>query len=418
MSGPEFDAVIAGGGLSGLSLAAHLATAGWQDRAVLVVDDAARRPAATSWGFWSAAPDLLDAAVSRSYRRVRVHAAGRSSVLPLGGYHYRVVRRPDLERVVRGLLAGCPRFALSTGRVEAVRDDGDAAEVVVDGRPIRTWWAFDSVTPPPHGPPVDAWLAFTGWEIHSRHDRFDPDTPTLFDFRTPQTGGARFCYLLPEDARHALVELTEFVPRGRRPPDGATRRAALAGYLRDIVGCDGYTVARTESSVLPLRIRPPGRRSGRVLAIGARGGLVKASTGYAYQRIQRDSAAIARSLVRHGHPYHLPGPRRRHRLLDAVLLDVFERDPPRLEQAFARLFAANPADRVLRFLDEDSGPPDDLRLMVSLAAAPYLRALLHRLWRGSRAAGRPSAAWPTPRAAPAGRTLAAATRRPRAPAGR
>jgi len=47
---PHYDAVIAGGGLSGLSLAAHLAAFGWRDHSVLVVDDPAARPSAQSWG--------------------------------------------------------------------------------------------------------------------------------------------------------------------------------------------------------------------------------------------------------------------------------------------------------------------------------------------------------------------------------
>jgi len=54
----RFDAVIGGGGLAGRSLAAHLATRGWHDRSVLVVDD----PGAyrvERWGFWSARPGLL-----------------------------------------------------------------------------------------------------------------------------------------------------------------------------------------------------------------------------------------------------------------------------------------------------------------------------------------------------------------------
>src|SRR5439155_22842533 len=145
-------------------------------------------------------------------------------------------------------------------------------------------------------------------------------------------------------------ELTAFVPRRARPPASAARRAALASYLR---GTD-YEIVRTESAVLPLCAGSASRGVGRVLAIGARGGLVKASTGYAYQRIQRDSAAIAASLARHGHPFDTPPAVRRHRLLDAVLLDVLDRDPAELERAFARLFRRNPAERVLRFLDEDT----------------------------------------------------------------
>ena len=118
------------------------------------------------------------------------------------------------------------------------------------------------------------------------------------------------------------------------------------------------------------------------------------STGYAYQRIQRDSAAIAASLHRHGHPHDRPHPRRRHRLLDAILLDVLDRDPAQLELAFAALFAASPAERILRFLDEDTGVAEELRLAASMPPRPYLRALFGRvsqvsLGRRGAVAGRP-----------------------------
>lgn len=375
---PELDAVIAGGGLSGLSLAAHLAAGPWRNRRVLIFDDAAARPMAVRWGFWSDRAGLLDAAVSHTYDQVRICAAGASRVVPLGRYRYRVVRRTDLVRIVRGLLHTCPGYTILAGRVRDLRDGAAGAEVTVDGRLIRCQWAFDGVTVPPPGPQPDARLAFTGWEIECDRPVFDPRTPILFDFRTPQVTGARFVYVLPEDAHRALVELTEFVPRHAPPPAAAARREALAAYLRDVAHSGPYRILRTESAVLPLRTHPSGRRGRHVLTIGARGGLVKASTGYAYQRIQRDSAAIAASLDRAGHPFAIPPPRHRHRLLDTTLLDVLDRDPAELETAFARLFAANPAERVLRFLDEDTGPRDELRLIASLPPAPYLRALARR----------------------------------------
>jgi lycopene beta-cyclase len=376
----DYDAVIAGGGLAGLSLAAHLAAGGWRQRRVLVVDDPAERPPAVGWGFWSRRPGLLDDAVSRSYDRVRVRAAGTERTLPLGAYRYRVVHRSDLLRVVRWMLHRCRGFELRSGRVEGVRDGPGGAETTVDGRVVRSRWAFDSVSRPPASP-VDASLAFTGWEVACDRPHFDPDTPTLFDFRASPTGGASFVYVLPEDAHRALVEVTEFVPRHSAPPSASDRRTGLAAYLRDVVHCDDYRIRRAESAVVPLRCRPEARRGRHVLAIGARGGLVKASTGYAYQRIQRDSAAIAASLVRYGHPFGGPPPRRRHRLLDAVLLEVLDREPARLEQTFARLFADNPVDRVLRFLDEDTGVGDEVRLIASLPPTPFLRASVAALGR-------------------------------------
>jgi lycopene beta-cyclase len=370
-----FDAIIAGGGLSGLSLAAHLAAGPWRDRKVLLVDDDRAVPTATAWASWSARPGLLDAAVSRSFDRIRIHAGGVAAVLPLGRYRYGLVRRDALRRTTLDRLRGCPGFAVETGHVEHIDDGGT---VMVDGRRLEAAWVFDSVTRPPPGVDADARLAFTGWRIRAPAPSFDPDTPTLFDFRVPQPDGARFAYVLPDDATQALVELTEFVPRHAAPPSAGEREAALQEYIRHVLGIDHPQVLATESAVLPLRVEPPRRARGRVMTIGARAGLVKASTGYAYQRIQDDSAAVAASLARHGHPFAVPAAGRRHRWLDAVLLRVLDRDPAQLETAFARLFTAHPAERILRFLDERSPPPDDLRIVASLPPAPYLRALLGR----------------------------------------
>ena len=91
-----------------------------------------------------------------------------------------------------------------------------------------------------------------------RSDRpvFHPSLPTLFDFRTPQPDGARFAYVLPEDAHAALVELTEFVPRHAEPPPAVEREAALREYLSRVVRCDAYHIVRTESAVIPLDVRP------------------------------------------------------------------------------------------------------------------------------------------------------------------
>ncbi len=364
---PGFDAVIAGGGLAGLSLAAHLATGGWGDRRVLVVDDG--RPAARSWAFWSDRPGLLDGAVSRSFTRVRVG----TTTVPLAPYRYQVVRREDLSTVVGRILGACTGFECRTGTVEHVHDDGT---LLVDGTTVEGRWVFDSVTRPPAGTPVDARLAFTGWTVRAPRPVFDPATPVLFDFGTPQGGGTRFVYVRPDGAYHALVELTAFVPRHAGPPSAAERERALRRYLGDDV-----EVLGTESAVLALRTGPVRRAAGRVLAIGAAGGLVKASTGYAYTRIQRDSAAIARSLVRYGDPYHTGPVRRRYRVLDAVLLDVFDREPASLRRAFERLFARLPAGRVLRFLDEDARPADVVRVMAALPPLPYLASLAKVLSR-------------------------------------
>jgi lycopene beta-cyclase len=362
----RYEAVIAGGGLAGLSLAVRL------EAPILVVDDPGA-PRVARWGFWSRSPGALDAAISQRFRTIRWYAHRSAQSMPTGSATYNVVRRADLERVAGELLAERPRVVRVEGRVESIRSAGDHAEVVVDGTAVTASWAFDArggVGPDGAGPP-DARLAFAGWEVATARPAFDPDAVTLFDFRTPQRGTPRFLYVIPDGSTRALVELVAFVPRSSAAPSTQDIRGDLASYLDGV----DYTVEHSEAAVVPLRTRPPDRVDGRVVRIGARGGLIKATTGYAFQRIQADSAAIAESLRRYGHPCAGRRSRWRHRALDALLLRALDRDPALLETTFERLFAGNPADRVLRFLDERSGVRDELALIASLPARPFLAAL-------------------------------------------
>jgi lycopene beta-cyclase len=340
---------------------------------VLVVDDGSRRLDERAWAYWSARPALLDPAADRSFDRVRVHAAGRTVEARLDRYRYRVVTGAALRRVADELLGSAPGYRLAVGHIEAVEDRACGGVVRVDGRPVEAAWVFDSVTT--GGPAdADAWLTFTGWEVEAPEGTFDPAVPTLMDFRVAQDGDVRFVYLLPAGPSRALVEHTCF--GGGAPGDAA---AALHDYLTETVRVESYRVLRREGGRLPLRIAEGRPATGHVLPIGVAGGMLKASTGYAYGRIQRDSAAISRSLVHYGHPFGLPAVRRRHAYLDAVLLDVLRTEPDRLERAFFRLFARNPGDRVLRFLDEDTSLAEEALLVATLPPAPFLRAMARRL---------------------------------------
>ncbi|MFI7117400.1 lycopene cyclase family protein [Amycolatopsis sp. NPDC049868] len=363
--------LIAGGGLSGLSLVAHL-VARPEPRGPIVVVDDGRRPLATAgWAFWSAEPGLLDEAVSRTFDRFHVHAAGRSRIVGLGRYRYRFVRGDDLAAAVGKAAERRGGVRFRSGRVTEIRQAGQGAEVVVDGESLRADWVFDSVFRP--GPSrVDGWLIFRGWHVRTAEPAFDSAVPTFFDFRTSQERAASFVYVLPRGPQEALVEHTSFAPphsRGvARPKE---QRSALREYLASTLGVREYSVTREESASLPLSASAVDRRRGSILAIGSKAGLVKASTGYAFRRIQADSAAIARSLAAHGHPFDLPKPKPRHLLFDATLLDVVAGDPAQLERVFAALFDRSSAEPVLRFLDEDSSLPQEGKLFARLPPSLY-----------------------------------------------
>ncbi|HWS57207.1 MAG TPA: lycopene cyclase family protein [Actinotalea sp.] len=387
------DAVILGGGASGLSLAAHLAAGGWGDRRVLVVDD--RRHADRGWAYWSRGDGLLDRAAPPGTDRFRVSAPGSDQVVTLDRYRYRTITAGQLRDATDRLLAGSPGFARVHGTVVGVDPQVPTSTVRIRlpgtrdpaYASIGARWVFDStgLAPGPAVPTPRAGLRFRGHRVETDHDAFDPSTPTLMDFCTDQSGGVAFVYVLPTSPRAALVEYTRF---DRGPAEHAERgnrdlAAHLDTYLCGRLGVADYRVVGTESGTIPLATSAPLRSRGPVIRIGTPAGMVKASTGYGFERIQRHSVAITRSLVRRGHPDDVPGPRRWHRALDALLLDVVRDDPAAMPSVFARLFAANPGDRVLAFLDEVATPRDELALYRSLPVRPFRHAMVRRLARRS-----------------------------------
>ncbi|WP_213030365.1 lycopene cyclase family protein, partial [Acinetobacter baumannii] len=70
--------------------------------------------------------------------------------------------------------------------------------------------------------------------------------------------------------------------------------SGLGEYLERVAKAPGDRILHVESGVLQLGEPAEGPAARHVVPIGITGGLVKPSTGYAYSRIQRHSAAIAR----------------------------------------------------------------------------------------------------------------------------
>jgi lycopene beta-cyclase len=370
----RYDFILAGGGLAGLSLAHQLIHSPLRDASMLVVDREAKTRNDRTWGFWTTQPTPFDAIVQREWKRMHFAGDGFEKDIDLGVYRYRLIRGIDLYRFAHEQFSGHANVEFLRGRVEKIEEGAEGARVSADGETYEGRWIFDSrfevkaFTPdaeryhylPQH---------FKGWEIETSNEVFDPGAATLLDFRTPQKNAMRFFYVLPFSECRALVE---YVTLG---PDNYD--AALKAYLENVLRIKEYRVVATEGGINPMTDYVFPRRAGkRVMNIGTRGGRVKPSTGYAFLRIQQDSAAIVRSLLANGHPFAVPSDSRRYRLYDALMLQVMRRHGDQIKPIFTALFKNNPIGRVLRFLDEEASAVENSQLIASLPPKLFLRAML------------------------------------------
>jgi lycopene beta-cyclase len=119
----------------------------------------------------------------------------------------------------------------------------------------------------------------------------------------------------------------------------------------------------------------PRRVGRRVLRLGAAGGATRPSTGYTFSAAQRQAAGVAAALRAGRDPVPPRAYPRRHAALDAVLLRALDRGGLDGARFFTDLLARQPTERVLRFLDGESSPAQELAVMAAAPRAPMLRSL-------------------------------------------
>jgi lycopene beta-cyclase len=370
------DVAVVGAGGAGANVLIQLARQRRPDLdalTVAIVDPVRRAGRDRTWCFWDAGTSAVDAAIHREWRSVLfVDEHGTRHRLDLDPLRYVMIRSQDLYA-----LADKAAGELAAVRVEAaatsVVDGEDGVTVHTDDGPIEARWVLDSRPARPRRPATTALLQhFRGWMVRFPSDVLDPTAPVFMDFTVPRpASGVAFGYVLPDDARSGLVEYTEF--SRQRLPDAAYDQA-LARYLAQGWG-SAYEIEDVEDGAIPMTDAVPARRIGRhVVRLGTAGGATRPSTGYTFAAMQRQARWIAAALLAGADPLPPPAYPARHRWMDSVLLRALDRglvDGPTL---FTRLLLGNPPERILRFLDGNTSPLEELEIMRATPAVAMTRA--------------------------------------------
>lgn len=383
---PAYDYVIVGGGAAGLSLAYHLAQEPrLASQRVLLIEPEAKDQNDRTWSFWADEPTLFDGLAVGEWAKIAFRSPAFEQVLDLGEYRYRTIRGLDFYQFVHQALATRPaQFTVLRGRVAALENTAAGVQVLTEaGEEFTARYAFDSRPPAITPQPAKyRYLLqhFVGWEIETTRDVFNPEVMEFMDFRGPQQHEARFIYVLPFGPRRALVEYTLFSAHMLAREE---YEAHLLAYLQNNLGLapGDYRITDHEVGAIPMTDHPlPARAGAHIINLGTRAGRAKPSTGYAFRRIQAQSARLVAALAVTGQPpADATGDRWQFRFFDTLLLDIMQRQGERTRDLFAQLFARNPVVRVLHFLDEKTNWADNLRIMNSVSAGPFLRSIGHVL---------------------------------------
>ncbi len=380
----DYDFIFAGGGAAALSLALELSQSSLKDRSILIIDPSDKKVNDRTWCFWDSKDQISPVLIHRTWRNLQINGVGWSNLFELGEYNYAMVRGIDFYEYARSQLSKKPNFHFRQTSVTQIRDHGDSVEVATEDAAYRGAYCFDSRyifsadQKKDPGSYHDLIQHFRGWEIEANQIAFNPRTVTLFDFRTPQNGSMRFFYVLPLAEKKALIEYTIF---SESILSSEEYDRALKTYIETILNIRDYHLTGIENGRIPMTDRPAVlNASPRHIYIGTRSGRVKPSSGYAFLRIHQDSKAIVRGLIDFNDPMvYRTKSSTAYQWFDRIMLHVMKYRGNEMASLFTQLFRNNPPARIFRFLDEETGIIEILKVLTSLRPWPFLQAFLQTI---------------------------------------
>lgn len=377
----DIDLLILGGGCAGLSLARELAAFGARSPSTCILEQRAAYGNDRTWCFWGHPDDPLAHLVQHQWSTVTLHAAGQDATVDFSRNPYRMISGSRFYEDALQVIASAPQVGLETG-----------VRILSAPRHANGWWEVDTsagirrgrqlvdtrpgpaprASPALQGSPL-LWQSFHGREIVCSAPVFDPTKAILMDFIDDGTQRILFTYLLPTSPTRALIEVTVFSPS---PATADALASPLQREIRARVGSHAFTVARSEYGVLPMGLAPARKPiQAGYLQVGLMHGGARASTGYAFQRIQRwarhCAARLAEGAPAVGHAQD-PMPMRG---MDRLFLSLLRNRPDLGPALFLRMFQRADADTLVRFLSDRASMRDYLDLIRALPALPFLRQL-------------------------------------------
>lgn len=379
----KYDYIIAGSGCAGLSLLyTILKQTELQNKKILVVDREQKNQNDRTWCFWEKKPGLFESIVYHKWDNLIFKTEKFSRQFHLNQYAYKMIRGIDFYDEVLSFAKNFNTVKFKTGSIESFKENPNSVEIMVEGISYEADFIFNSTSL--FHPEIDKSNTllqhFEGWVIKTKTPEFDPKVGTLMDFSLDQKDGSTFMYVLPTSDTEALIEYTLF------SPELLTKEAyktAIRKYILEDLSINNYEILHTEFGVIPMTMAQFKRSSNnaRIINIGTAGGYTKASSGYTFQFIQKNSAEIVQRLLENKSPVI------QKKMSDTIfdwydrtLLEVLISRKASGKQIFATMFSKLQPNQIFPFLGNESSLLIDLQIMKTLPIFIFLKAGIKQLF--------------------------------------
>jgi lycopene beta-cyclase len=374
MENQSFDITFLGAGCASYQLMHQLASqSNWLNQEIALFTDGALHH--RSWCFWSAEKHPLQHLVKKSWSKVAFVGRDFTKIENIAPYQYHYIAGADFFNFFKtSFLPQNPHVKVVETLISSVKKRGNEFSIHNGTKKWASKTVFNSL--PPTSDKIETPNAlkqhFKGWFIRTEMPVFDETTMTLMDFSIPQEDGVRFVYTLPFSKTEALIEMTAF---SKNIYPEAIYDAILETYMNEHFKGVTFSVENIEKGSIPMTDALFSRvgSAGETL-VGTAAGMVKATTGYAFKRIGKDSTQIAEDFEQK-RTLRWANTKGRFRFYDRLLLGILSEKPSLGRTIFEALFKKTPMKTVLRFLDEETSILEEIKIFSTLPIFPFIRQI-------------------------------------------
>jgi lycopene beta-cyclase len=372
--------IIVGGGCAGMQLIYQLLQLPLEQTGTILLLERATEPAKKSWCFWSKEPTLYEGLVSKKWSKISFASANKQLTESIHPYQYNYINSDDFFQFHEQVLRDSKRVIRVKAEVKELISENTHVRVLTDQGEFKANLVYDSrieFDRLPESANV-LWQHFKGFFIETKEAIFDPETAILMDFSIDQGDAVHFMYVLPFSSTQALVEFTVFSKLSAYQDEEYDRY--LKAYI-DQKFNTSYKVLRVESGRIPMTdFNFSSAEDLRICLIGSAAGAIKPTTGYAFNRIRKDTRDLVKCLDN-----STLGPRtvfrkKRFRLYDKLLLMIIRDEPHQVRRVMEQLFYNNPFRRILDFLDEESSLRQEITIFSRLPIRLFLKQLFKHVF--------------------------------------
>ncbi|OYZ01768.1 MAG: hypothetical protein B7Y37_06335 [Sphingobacteriia bacterium 28-36-52] len=375
MNTTNYDIVILGGGCAGMQLMHQLIHhAKYKGESILILDADKTYLQSKSWCFWhSSNVHPYQSIFNTTWNSISIGFPEGNQEKIIEPYRYSFIKSETFFDFHFDEIKQHPNIDYTNDVVTHVEKNGSQFVIHTNSGIVSTtalyssFWNQQSVASETN---LFLKQQFFGWEIYTEQPVFKATAATLMDFSIEQAEGVTFAYVLPYSENHALIEITGFCAEAYSID---FFEDALKKYIQKNWNCP-YTILKTEHASIPMTnfVFKRFTREGAI-AIGTAAGMVKPTTGYAFNRIYRDSVLLANHFFNKEVPAEFT--HTRFKFYDRLLLQLLKYHPNKALFILMQLFRKVSYQHVLRFLDEDSTLFQEALLFAKLPKKDFIKQL-------------------------------------------